>query len=316
LNASGEVEWQQTYGGIHNERIRNMAKTHDDGYIATTYLYSTDGTEVIVGRGSRETLVTKFSSSPTVACMGSTLNFTNTSSNATVYQWQVNGVSVGTTANLTYAFNTAGTYTLSLVASNASCSDTKDLVLTIKPNTLAASAGDDVSLTTGSSVTVGGSPAATGGSLPYSYAWLPSDNLNSATLANPIAHPLQTTNYILKVTDGAGCSHQDSVMVTVLAASKSYAVLTKKLDGGYYDLKGSILYFKYTGEYNTGNLTVKVYDEEHRLKSCPQLTTKQYGDNRFELDVSTCTGIIANTGYYIMEVQNEKTEKYLLKFKY
>lgn len=47
------------------------------------------------------------------------------------------------------------------------------------------------------------------------YAWTPTDGLNYANVANPIASPLQTTEYVLQVIDTNYCIAYDSVTVRV-----------------------------------------------------------------------------------------------------
>lgn len=67
---------------------------------------------------------------------------------------------------------------------------------------LTANAGPDLLGCYNGSVTLGGSPSATGGTPPYKYLWQPSTFLNSATVANPVASGLSyDITYTLTVTD-------------------------------------------------------------------------------------------------------------------
>ena len=67
---------------------------------------------------------------------------------------------------------------------------------------LVAKAGPDQAVSpTSPAVTIGGSPAATGGVPPYSYSWSTSTGLSAANIANPEASPVVTTTYRLTVTD-------------------------------------------------------------------------------------------------------------------
>ncbi len=79
-----------------------------------------------------------------------------------------------------------------------------------------ANAGADVTKCTTDTVTLGGSPTASGGTGPYTYQWLPATNLINATGANPVANPFQTTTYQLVVTDNLGATDTDEVVVNVL----------------------------------------------------------------------------------------------------
>lgn len=56
------------------------------------------------------------------------------------------------------------------------------------------------------------------------YEWTPATTLNNANISNPVATPSTNTQYIVKGTDGNGCSNFDSVTVNVLPINQ----------GGYY----------------------------------------------------------------------------------
>jgi gliding motility-associated-like protein len=74
-----------------------------------------------------------------------------------------------------------------------------------------ASAGNDVQICEGTSVTLN----ASGG---VSYQWLPATGLDNPGIANPVARPASTTTYTVIVTDGNGCRNTDDVTVTVMPA--------------------------------------------------------------------------------------------------
>ena len=63
-----------------------------------------------------------FTTNSDTLCVGDTLLLTNTSTSATSYNWKENGASFSTSANASLAFPSAGTYTITLVASD-SCTD-------------------------------------------------------------------------------------------------------------------------------------------------------------------------------------------------
>jgi hypothetical protein len=54
---------------------------------------------------------------------------------------------------------------------------------------------------------------ATGGS---EFTWSPGAGLSDSTIANPIATPDSTTLYVVTISDTAGCSSTDSILITVL----------------------------------------------------------------------------------------------------
>lgn len=78
---------------------------------------------------------------------------------------------------------------------------------------MTVSAGQDVSVCSGSSTTLSGSVS--GGTTPYAYSWLPTTGLTGATTLSPVATPTTTTSYVLTVTDDLNVVRRDTVVVTV-----------------------------------------------------------------------------------------------------
>ncbi len=130
------------------------------------------------------------------------------------YSWSpTTGLNDPTSANPTAAPTATTTYIVTVTDANTN-SDTDTMTVTICPNPI-ASAGADVLIALGDSTTLGGSPSASGGTSPYTYAWSPATGLNSTTAANPTATPTDTTIYVLTITDSKGCSDTDTVIVYV-----------------------------------------------------------------------------------------------------
>jgi hypothetical protein len=80
---------------------------------------------------------------------------------------------------------------------------------------LVASAGGNVTNCTGGGATIGGNPAASGGTGGYTYSWTPSTGLSSTTVANPTASPANTTTYTVIITDSSQAAAYDSMTLTV-----------------------------------------------------------------------------------------------------
>jgi hypothetical protein len=76
-----------------------------------------------------------------------------------------------------------------------------------------ADAGQPSTVCSGASVTLGGAPAAIGGTGPYGYLWTP----GGAAISNPSVNPASNTTYTLQVTDGNGCVATSTVAVAVNA---------------------------------------------------------------------------------------------------
>jgi gliding motility-associated-like protein len=97
---------------------------------------------------------------------------------------------------------------------NGACSssDTVDVVMFANPT---ADAGVDQFTTSGTPVTIGGSPVASGGTAPYVYTWNPGTVLDDSLIANPLATVTATTTFIITITDSIGCNAQDTVVVWI-----------------------------------------------------------------------------------------------------
>lgn len=79
---------------------------------------------------------------------------------------------------------------------------------------LNANAGPNKTFCSGSSVTLGANPAASGGTGNYTYTWTPATGLSCTTCPNPVCTATSNTTYTLTVDDGIS-SNSDNVNVTV-----------------------------------------------------------------------------------------------------
>jgi Zn-dependent metalloprotease/PKD repeat protein len=101
------------------------------------------------------TLKTSFNYMAANYCSTSPYTFTNTSTGATAYQWLVNGTPTSTATNLTHTFPTQGTYTITLEASNGTCTDTYIQTITVSGSATQLNLGDDIlQCNNGSSITI------------------------------------------------------------------------------------------------------------------------------------------------------------------
>jgi PKD repeat protein len=98
-----------------------------------------------------------------------------------------------------------------------------------QPASLAANAGNTVSGCLGQTITLGGSPAASGGTAPFTYNWTPATGLSSATVANPSHTVAGPASYSLEVTDSRNCT--SSAMVAVSVGSAATAGFTHSNSG-------------------------------------------------------------------------------------
>jgi gliding motility-associated-like protein len=152
------------------------------------------------------------------------------------YSWSpAAGLSSTTAANPTANPSTITTYTVT-VTSNG-CSSTDNVVVAIYPNP-SVDAGPDHSMCGGEMWVIGGSPTASGGLSPYSYAWSPATALSSTIIANPTANPTVTTTYTVTVTDDNGCVVTDDVLITINSTPVADAGQDKSICNGFNTVIG------------------------------------------------------------------------------
>ncbi len=142
-------------------------------------------------------------------CSGSSTTLTApTTPTGATYQWSTGA----TTPSITVSPSSTTNYWLEICVTGCCFRDTNTVVvsppITINP-------GLSQTICRGSSVTLGGTPAASGGLGTLSYLWTPATGLSNPLIANPLATPASTTTYTLTVTDIAGCYATGTVTITV-----------------------------------------------------------------------------------------------------
>lgn len=114
----------------------------------------------------------------------------------------------------------------------------------------------------------------------------------------------------------------------------SFAELKRKLDGGYHLFLSPYLSIKYTEEYNPAiptNLTYpilkfNIYDKNRNIvmsqgsTAFTNIIPIKYGDNYCSIKLYGCDNCnltsLINNEFYLLEVMNDKNEKWFLRFKY
>jgi hypothetical protein len=154
-------------------------------------------------------------------CAGQSTTLTATGGNPTggTYQWSPTvGMtpSAGNTATVTVS--PPGTQGYQVVYDAGGCYDTAYQTIHIYPVVVAhAGPSQTYCSTVTGTLTLGATPAATGGSGSYTYRWSPGTNLSDSTLANPVVTITPSNiEYHLTVTDNVtGCSGVDSTHFTI-----------------------------------------------------------------------------------------------------
>ncbi|MFM7668378.1 MAG: PKD domain-containing protein, partial [Bacteroidota bacterium] len=150
--------------------------------------------------------VASFTPSATTICAGQSVTFTNTSTgNPTSYSWSFPGgnPTTSTTTSPTVSYVNAGTYTVSLTATNASGTNTTTQTIVVNSNpTVTAS---NQTICSGSSATLQAAGTPSGGA----YTWS-----NGGTGSSITVTPTATTTYTVTYTVN-GCSTTQASIVTV-----------------------------------------------------------------------------------------------------
>ncbi|MBI3501021.1 MAG: PKD domain-containing protein [Bacteroidetes bacterium] len=153
--------------------------------------------------------VADFIGNPTTICVGQNVTFTDQSTNApTSWSWTFNGGTPATSTlqNPVVTYNTAGTYFVTLTATNASGSDTKTKLSYITVNALPSvsiSTAPSATICSGNNVTLTASGANT-------YLWSSGQTTTSITVA-----PTSNTTYTVTGTNASGCTAIATQAITV-----------------------------------------------------------------------------------------------------
>lgn len=211
------------------EQLHNTTTTS----ILVNYIY----TLTADGCSNNETIAVTVNPAPLITnvtedtiCSGTDPNITLTADMPSTFAWTL-GENPG---GITGGSDSSG-YTLNQILTNPSNSTTFSLQYQIIATSISgtcsgnssaifinvnplplASAGSNSTICSDSSVIIGGSPTASAGTGPYTYAWSPSVGLNSPTFSNPTANPAINTTYSVTVTDSLGCAASVSTMLVTV----------------------------------------------------------------------------------------------------
>ncbi|SDE61189.1 Por secretion system C-terminal sorting domain-containing protein [Dyadobacter soli] len=152
----------------------------------------------------------------TAICEGgtTTLSVANPAVGST-WQWTpVAGVGSPNSPTTTITGSGTRTYRLTQTITATGCSNYKEVIVVVNPNTITATAGDLV-LCAGSTGTLPLTVTSTG---DYSYTWSPATGLSNAFVANPTVTANAAGAYTVTVTDNVGqCQLVRTVNVTINA---------------------------------------------------------------------------------------------------
>ena len=169
--------------------------------------------------GAEEPIPSASAGTNTVICQGGSVQLTG--GVGLSYFWSpATGLSSTTVSNPIASPTVSTQYTLTVSDGN----EISTSIVTVSVNPLPMInmvSGLTLSTCLGNAITLGGSPTASNGKMPYSYAWSPAFGLSSASVSNPTASPTVSTTYSVSVTDANNCSVSKSVLVNILSANFS-----------------------------------------------------------------------------------------------
>ena len=148
-----------------------------------------------------------FTASPTSGCAPLVVHFTNTSSSAASYYWNLGNLTTSYLTNPSASYLTPGTYTISLTAYNSAHTDSSvtTRTITVYPSPTVSFVANDTAVCPGAPVTFT-STGSSGVSGSVTYSWNFGDG-DSSNLASP-SHAFVVSGYkniTLSVTNSEGC---------------------------------------------------------------------------------------------------------------
>ncbi len=223
-------DWCGSAIGADCDSIDISAYAGNDNVVIAFQGYDNYGNNLFIDNinifGSITTALTAgFTVPSSTLCTGIQTTFTNTSLNATSYNWLENGTSISTSQNLTKSFTTGGSYTIMLIASNGTTTDSTSQIITVNPTpSQAATPTGPTSVCTNSSASSNYLTSGSTSALSYYWTLSPSNagTISGSTTNSTVnwSNSFSGTAYI-KVqgtnTCGVGTT-SDSIFVNISAA--------------------------------------------------------------------------------------------------
>ncbi|MBI4647652.1 MAG: T9SS type A sorting domain-containing protein [Bacteroidia bacterium] len=198
-------------GEIHIRCIRTYSPSENSGHLFSIATVTNQPVTVTINTNPENQ----------IKCFGGSVSFSVTADGTAPYsyQWKKDGgIIPGANESIYTANNIAlsdeGLYICEVsnlcrsITSDTAELRVIDIIADAGLDARICNGGDTSLLATGSS----NYPAESG---TLSYNWSPATGLNNPSVANPVANPVITTNYILTVSDLLGCTGTDSLLVTV-----------------------------------------------------------------------------------------------------
>lgn len=184
------------------------------------------------------------------------------------------------------------TYVVTLTSAKG-CSASDSVYLEVNPKIL-VDAGANVSICIGDSLTLGGSPTASGSQFAYTYQWMTSESSLKEDEPNPVVAPTASTTYFVLVSSGKCEVEYDSIIVTVNPLPTITVINDKSIGAG-----GSAELFASGGQFYSWSPIESLNDSQIANPVASPMKTTDYKVT--VTDENNCT----NNGEVTVLVQNQ-----------
>jgi gliding motility-associated-like protein len=238
-----------------------------------------------------------FVTNPDEVCVGSPIQFTNTSDPADgtlqSLAWDMGDGTTRNSESFTYTYARTGNYTVNLTITNSlGCkSSVATKLISINPYPV-VDAGPNRVVLEGGFITINATATNANG---LAYLWSPATGLNDPTLLTPVASPVVDTRYLLRVTSDKGCADTSSMFLKVLFKPVVPNTITPNGDG--INDKWDILYIdSYPGS------VIEVYT------ATGQLVFRSTGYNNPWDGTNNGKSLPSGTYYYVIDPKNGRAK--------
>ena len=213
-------EWSPS-SALDDPTLRNPTITSPP-QVPTTFTLTLDAGGGCTSMGSvtiTPTVVQPVTSGNQTICLGEETMIVSpdnmTDAGNITYDWVADGGNPGGATlvtpadpNPTFSSTDPGTFTYTVTRTENGCSTTASVTITVTE--LVIDPVPSVTLCTGETAQIGNPPVA-----GLSYEWVPATDLSDPFIANPIFSGTESQTYTLTVVNGAGCTAEETVAVTI-----------------------------------------------------------------------------------------------------
>ncbi len=224
--SSGSISsWDWDFGdGTGTSSAQNPSYTYSGANTYTVTLTVTDNSGCTASTTQSVTVnfspSINFSAPTTTGCAPLNVAFTNTTTSATTYSWNFgDGSPLSSSVAPSHIYNTSGTYTVTLTASNSGCTTTAT-----QTNLITVNATPIASFSAPSTLCLGDIASFTNLSAPNGttitgYSWNFGDASALSTSTNPTHTYLSASTFnVILTTSSATCSDDTTIAVTISPA--------------------------------------------------------------------------------------------------